>query len=294
MTAQLNLSGIPETLLIPLWARASELHTPSPIIQDHKAAGLVGRINYNFAKFESARLSQVGVCVRSMLLDREAGSFLRVHPDAVVVNLGAGLDTRYFRIAAASHLWYELDVPEVIRLRRQYLPESKDYRYIEQSVFDDTWMDKIKARERPVLFIAEGLLMYFSQDQVRPLFEKLAARFPGSEMLFEMLCPYMVGRSRHNDSLKTMDRPPEFLWGMENARTICDWHPSIRFLQEWNYYDYHKKRWGIFGMIARLPVIRRRLACRIVHLRFEFNTSSGQFNTGGKGCQSCATRPASA
>lgn len=93
-----NLTGIPETLLIPLWARAVEGDRPDPIVTDDKAAEMVSQIDYDFSKFESARLSQLGVAIHTMLLDKAVSAFLRCNPEAVVVNLGAGLDTRHDRL----------------------------------------------------------------------------------------------------------------------------------------------------------------------------------------------------
>ena len=265
-----KLTGIPETLLIALWARAADTQEPEPIIQDLKAVEMVSRIDYDFSRFEvSNRFTKLGVAVRTMILDRELSILLDKYPNAVVINFGVGLDTRHARMRCENVDWYEIDVPESIELRRRFFAESEHYHFIAQSIFDLSWIDKVKTGGRPVIFMAEGLFMYFEEKELRPFFRELAGRFSNSEMLFEMLAPLAVGKSQHHETVKKIDSEAEFKWGLKNSRVMESWHPAIHFVEEWNYFDYYKKRWGVLGTFARLPFIRPCLACRIVHLRFD-------------------------
>ena len=263
-----KLTGIPETLLVSLWARAAASEEKDPIIQDDKAREMVADIEYDFARFEKSRLTRLGVAVRTMLLDRALRGLFAEHPEVVVINFGAGLDTRHARLGCHDIPWYEIDVPETIDLRRRFFTETGTYKFIAQSMFDLSWADAVDTRGRQVLFLAEGLLMYFSETEVKSFFRDLAERFPGAEMVFEMLPPFLVGRSRQHESLRKMEKPPEFKWGLGNCRDMEGWHPGIRYVREWDYYDYHKSRWGLFGVVGRLPFVRPKLSSRIVHLRF--------------------------
>jgi O-methyltransferase involved in polyketide biosynthesis len=128
-------------------------------------------------------------------------------------------------------------------------------------------MDEVENEGKPVLLIAEGLFMYFTEKELRLLFKQLLERFPGAELLFEMLAPILVGRSKRHESVKKIDNV-EFKWGLIDARDVARWHPNIEYVEEWDYYDYFKKRWRWFRPIARLPVLRPRMPNRIVHLRF--------------------------
>ena len=264
-----SLSGIPETLLVALWARAAETCMPAPLIRDEKAVEMVRQIDYDFSRFEKGgKLTQVGVAVRTRLLDTALLKYLSIHPDAVVINLGAGLDTRHNRLNCRDHDWYEVDLPESIYLRRQFFKESESYRFIEKSIFDLSWIQDVCVSDGPVLFLAEGLLMYFEEPLVHDFFKKLANTFPRGRLLFEALPPIMVGKSKHHGSLKKMDSRAEFKWGLKDPWTLEAWHPGIRILDVWDYNDYCKRRWGLYGMIARLPFVRPKLSCRIVYLSF--------------------------
>ena len=263
-----KLSGIPETMLIPLWARAVEANQAAPIIMDRKAGEMLSRIDYDFEKFSKSRMSQIGVCVRTQILDNAVSAFLAKHPDAVVVNLGAGLDTRFERLGPDKAAWYEVDVPEGIELRKKFFKETEQYRFIAASIFDQGWMNDIAVDDRPVLLIAEGLLMYFEEAQIRALFASLAEQFSGAEMLLEMLAPFLLGKARQHDSLKTLEKAPEFKWSLMHARELETFHPNIAFVEQWNLFDYHKDRSRLFAFIACLPFLKPRMAQRIVHLRF--------------------------
>ena len=93
-----NLNGIPETLLIPLGARAVEIKQSNPIIKDYKAIEIMGLIEYDFNKFEDEWATQLSVAVRTEILDNATNEFMNKFPDAVIINIGCCLDTRFSRI----------------------------------------------------------------------------------------------------------------------------------------------------------------------------------------------------
>ena len=265
-----KLGGIPETMLIPLWAKAAETQRADAIISDPMAVDMVSNIDYAFENFRNAWLSQVGVAIRTLILDNAVRNFLKTHPQAVVINLGAGLDTRCHRLGNRGFkCWYDLDLPEAIALRKRFFHEQENYKFIEASVFEpEKWFEKIDASHSPLLFIAEGLFMYFEEQKIRPLFEQFANRFPGARMLLELFPPFLIGRSKRHDSVKQIGGQPEFRWGPKNPRTLEDWHRGIRLLEEWNYFDFHRNRWKWFRFLSRLPIIRPGFSSRIVYLAF--------------------------
>ena len=89
-----QLSSIPETMLITLWAKATETEEGNGLLHDEIARQIISNIDYDFTKFKHGKLSQIGCCIRANLIDEEARNFLDKHPDAIVIQLGAGLDAR--------------------------------------------------------------------------------------------------------------------------------------------------------------------------------------------------------
>jgi methyltransferase (TIGR00027 family) len=216
------------TNLVTLYLRAYESRSPRPILGDTAAAEAVDRIDYDFKRIHRNSLpasNQYLVVLRAKQLDDWCADFLARHPDAVVVHLGCGLDGRAFRLDVPdSVLWFDLDQPGVIELRRRLYDETERYHMIGASVTDPQWLDQIPTG-RPTLVIAEGLLMYIEGDEVRALFDRLTDRFDHGELLFDTLPPIAPRVSKIFTKGITK-------WGIGDARDIEQWNPRLRFLEQ--------------------------------------------------------------
>jgi methyltransferase (TIGR00027 family) len=216
------------TNLVTLYLRAHESRSRRPILGDHAAAEAVDRIDYDFKRIRRISLpasKQYLVALRAKQLDDWAADFLARHPDAVVLHLGCGLDGRAFRLAPPpSVLWFDIDQPVVIELRRRLYDDTDRYRMIGSSVTDPEWLDQIPTG-RPTLVVAEGLLMYLQETDVRQLLERLTDRFDSGEMLFDTLSPLAPRLSKVFTKGITK-------WGIRDARDLQTWNPRLRFLEQ--------------------------------------------------------------
>ena len=264
----MKLGKIPETMLITLWAKAEERHYQSPFLVDKKAEEMLPQIDYDFSKFRKSKFSQAGICLRASLIDKEAQAFLCSHPDAVVIQLGAGLDARYERLGSPSLThWYELDLPEVIELRKQFFEESDRRSFIPLSLFDYQWIETIKAHQKPVLIIIEGVLMYFERAQVKEFFDTLCQKCEKATILFDMLAYSLIGHAKNHDSLGSMDKEqrPEFKWSELDSHILEQWHPYLHISQEYYMSDYNRGRYPfIFRLLYKLPYFYKRFNQRVV------------------------------
>jgi O-methyltransferase involved in polyketide biosynthesis len=138
MTTKLHyLTPVQETMFLTLYGRALDSRAPHPILGDKMADEIAGKIDYDFAKLKLGSNIVVNIALRAKMLDEVVGRFVADHPDAVVLDLGAGLDDRMFRVAPPPTVdWYDVDFPEVIALRRSVLPEHAQAHAIGASVTD--------------------------------------------------------------------------------------------------------------------------------------------------------------
>ena len=262
-----QLSGITETLLIPLWARAVETRRPDAIVRDPKALAIYESLDYDFSKFDGAWMTQTGIAIRTKLLDEGTTDFICRHPKAVVINLGAGLSTRFSRLDNGTIRWYEVDLPEVIGLRRLFFRETKRYRFIAGSVMEPSTLECIAAGRHPVLVLAEGLFMYFPEEDVQAVFHRLSKCFPKAEILLEMLAPCALGMGKYDPCLsKIAGGCLDFRWTMEDCRALESWSCGVHFVQEWNVLEQYRERWGWLNLFA--PNTLPQLGNKIVHLCF--------------------------
>src|SRR5512139_1175727 len=179
-----NLSGVAETLLITLTIRATESQRPDALVRDERAEAIVRQLDQESLRKTLALTEDSGrlvVILKSRDFDRFAQDFLARHPDGVVVHIGCGLDTRFERVDNGQVEWYDLDLPDVIELRRRYLSdEGNRYHILSCSVLDNTWLEAVSNhRTSPWLFLAEGVFMYLKGMQVKTLILTLLDHFPG-------------------------------------------------------------------------------------------------------------------
>lgn len=246
---------VSETLLIPLYARATETRRPEPLLRDDAAAALVERLDYDFGRIRLSDLDRTLILLRVRQFDRWTSVFLGDHPGAAVVHIGCGLDTRFERVDDGLVEWYDLDLPEVIALRRELLPERPRVHALPGSAFHPEWMDAIRPTDPPPLVVAEGVLPYFAEAQVRGLALALRARFPGAELVCDAMTPLMA--RAHNLQLLISGMKARLHWGLRRPRDPETWAPGIRLLQEWYYFDRPEPRLKSSRWMRHVPPLGR-------------------------------------
>ena len=108
MKEKIKLSGVPETMLQTVYARAKE-SSGRGAIHDAKAEELIEKLDYDFSLADKDTAMRSGVIARTIVLDQLTKSWLAAHSGAVVVNIACGLDTRCYRMPGYAH-WYNLDL----------------------------------------------------------------------------------------------------------------------------------------------------------------------------------------
>ena len=214
-----TLSGVPRTLLLTTRARVDEHRRPEGILRDPVVADWWPALTWDSALDGLYRpLGQFGWSVRSHLFDEVVQRHLAVRSNAVVVELGAGLSTRYYRVGQQSHYWLELDLPETINLRRQLETESECHRLLARSVLDFSWMDVIPdCPSDRLLILAEGLLMYLEPKHVQALITELKQRFAGATFLLEAVGGFTKGQTAKQ--LATLGAP--LRWFIKNEQDLA-------------------------------------------------------------------------
>ena len=232
-----DLSDVAETLLIPLHMRAMESQRPDALIKDEKAVALVQQMNYDFSRFKYEDHDQVAIVLRTREFDRHARDFLARHPQAVVVHIGCGLDARFERVDNGQVEWYDLDLPQVIELRRKLIgDEGARHHLLGCSVLDSAWLDTVGVqRQRPILFLAEGVLMYFEGAQVKSLVRRLREHFPGAELVCDAWSPLLVWMN--NRRVPRTQVGARYYWALKRGKDLESWGEGIRLLDEWFLLD---------------------------------------------------------
>ena len=221
------LGPVAKTMMIPLWARAAETRKRRPLVHDVRALEICDSIDFDFAMFRHSYGTQVGCVLRGLLYDRWVGDFLARHPGGTVVELGAGLSTRFERIDNGEARWVDVDLPDAIALRRAHFAPTSRRTFLAASVLDADWPAAVaRAAPGPYYFVSEGMLMYLDSEDVRALLVRLADSFGPCEIALDSIAPAVVRHQRLHDSMKHMMDAP-FRWGIQDIRHVERWDPRL-------------------------------------------------------------------
>jgi len=269
-----GIGDVSATSFITLYCHALDARSDSPILNDRKSVEITESLNKTLAGSDlpldrillSGGLNKklvLHIVVRAKKYDDYARDFLNRFPDGVIINIGCGLDSRFPRIDNGRVTFYDLDLPSVISLRRDYFSETDRYRFIASSVLNYGWMKHVRNHPGPFLFMAEGVFMYLGRDDVRSLVLRLRETFPGSELVCEVvnsvwLSPllkpvldFKLQREAH------LGRDAMFRSGLRDSREMETWHPGIQFLDEWSYFDSDEPKLGWLRLLRHIPWIRK-------------------------------------
>jgi O-methyltransferase involved in polyketide biosynthesis len=268
------LNGVPETLLIPLYARAMESQRPDAIMKDEKAIALVNQMSYDFDQVRKIRMSEGNKVARIVLtreIDRYTQEFLSRHPEAIVVHIGCGFDSRFERVDNGQVEWYDLDLPDVIALRRKFIgDEGERYHLVGCSVLEEAWLEAVIVHSKlPFLFLAENVFVYFMEAQVKSLVLTLRNHFPGAELVFDGWKPFFVWLG--NLQLSSSKFSGLLHWGFWRSQEIEDWDEGIHLVDQWGFFDQPEPRMDRFRWIG--PIFRLLKPMCIYH--FQLNKVEG-------------------
>ena len=267
-----ELVGVQKTLSPVLRAKALDNRLPDPILGDRYAEQTMRRLDpdYDKRRFGTSQMGLAAVA-RAKAHDDWARTYLADHPDAVVLHLGCGLDARVYRVDPPATVdWYDLDYPAIVELRRQFLPPREHYTAIGSSVTDPTWLDRVP-RDRPVLMIAEGLVPYLTESELRRLLTSVVDAFPTGQLQFDTVAVWAWRTSGWDPTLRKYGT--RFRCGFDDPAALAEWHPRLEFVDEAPMNDSPElmakapanvRR--VYRLLNLLPGMRR--STRIVRFRF--------------------------
>jgi O-methyltransferase involved in polyketide biosynthesis len=174
--------------------------------------------------------------LRAKMLDDRVRAFTSEHPDAVVVDLGAGLDSGPFRVKPPATVdWYSVDLPAVVALRDQLLPSSNQAHCVAASVADPTWADAIPA-DRPAMVIADGLFAFLSEEVIVGVFRRITEHFGSGQLAFNDYGGIgWFSRVAVKLAPQQMFNQVGSQWGyagFKDARVPETWNPRLTLIEE--------------------------------------------------------------
>jgi O-methyltransferase len=259
---KVELIGTQQTALITLYGKALDSRQPDSVLADRQADKAVRRIDYDFSKLRIRRRDQKSAAVRSKAYDRQVTQVLYVQPECVVLHLGCGLDTRVYRVDPPPTVdWYDIDLPDIIALRRRLFPDRAGLHTIAASVTDPGLLDAVPGA-LPVLVVAEGLTPYLRRTDGVAMLRRIVEHFPNGEMIFDGYSRAGVWLTQRYAPVKATGAQLD--WSITEPRELEKEVPGLIFDYEWSFADAEEiKRessplyWRLAQASFRITPIRR-------------------------------------
>ncbi|GMU03164.1 hypothetical protein KH5H1_72850 [Corallococcus caeni] len=175
-------NAISKTAYYTLACRAEDARQPRPLCGDTFASRFMDdEARQVWARFQSFHKANTSNAARHQIIDARVQEELDRAPDARVVVLGAGFDTRAYRLRGGR--WLEVDEPAIITLKDAKLPVTEAKNPLERLSIDfgaESLASKLAPYQdsRRTHVIIEGVLMYLSNAQRRDMLAVLAQVFP--------------------------------------------------------------------------------------------------------------------
>ncbi len=238
----LQLGDVQTTALIPVAIKANESLRPCPRIVDNVAVSLVKHLDLDTQPFDKF-MSHEGVIARTIMLDKYVGDFVASNPSACIVNLGSGLDNRFSRVDNGKILWFDVDFDDMIAARKKVFPERERVKMISSNVLTNDWVSDVKksvdVQNVPMLFIAEGLFMYLTFDEIKTLFNLLKDNFPVGTLWAEQNSPLFVKNQKYHDTVSNTNAV--FRSGTRSAKELESLCQGMHVVEEHSFNEEMKK-----------------------------------------------------
>lgn len=250
---KIQLKNEMETLIIPLYGKAKM--SEMGVFKDSYAEEAIDKLDYDYSRLKIQNKTQIMLAIRAAIIDDFTKNFISTNPNCLVLHLGCGLDARFMRLGFHIGMWYDLDFSEVIDIKRQLYRETENYRYIASSVTDLRWIDKIEMAENDILVIAEGLLMYLSEGEIKALFRALKSKFESYTIVFDAYSKLTAKSSKNHPSLKKTGATIK--WGVDDTQEIEGYAESAKhlktlYLTDENVIEMLPKKYRTVFMLAGL------------------------------------------
>lgn len=262
---------IQETMLGPLWARANYSKKYPEFLDDPKAREIIAKLNYNFSEIEDylGEWRGLGLLARAKHFDIAFKAFLKDYPEAILVNIGAGLDTTFSRVDNGKIRCYNLELPEAAEFRKNLIPDTERNKTIAKSAFDE-WFNMIEFEEsKGIFFIAGGFIYYFDEEKVKKLFISMAEHFPEGELIFDATSK-LANKIINRRAKKAGEEELSFHFGVGNPEKVFPKWSSKLELKDWHTIwsrleinpEWHEKT------IKAIKKSETAKAAKIIHLKF--------------------------
>ena len=275
MKYHIEKNTVQETLIIPLFGRLVCSERYPGLFSDAEAKRICDSLDYDFAEKRKKMESPMGlfgaleVAQRQYDLRCEAEAYLSVHPKAAVINLGCGLDDTFSKADNGLCHGYNLDLPDVIKVRNELLPAREREENIACDLNEPSWMERIDASDGAVFF-ASGVFYYIRTGEVKRLFTRMAERFQGSVLVFDA-CNKRGAQLMRKTWLKEAGiTDVTAFFSLEHESELLNWSPRFASVTARSYMRGYRDICSDVGWLHKMMILFCDSLVKMRIVRIEF------------------------
>lgn len=246
----LKFGDIQETALITLAIRASETARPNARIKDFKAKEIIDTLGVDVSKYDPF-LSHEGVVARTIMYRDQLKELIRKYPEAICINLGCGFDDKFSQVDNGRIQWFDVDLPDQIEVRRKVYEDRDRCIMMDGDALNGEWTKQLPKGDMYIV-VMEGVMEYFSKEQVKTCLNMLCDCLPHGYLLVELHSPFLEKHGSHHDAVKHTNAT--FGWGTKSGMEYLDLEPRLTFISERSYNEEMKKysiRGKLFAIVGK-------------------------------------------
>ena len=267
---ELKKDSVERTLCIPLWSRAIAVKKLPQILPDHDAVRILKEMGekrpptvlYNL---ECAALAGA---IRQYDFACEIEAYLKNHPGATIVELGAGLSCLRRQIQNEANPWINVDFPDVIACREKYIPIGKNEKNVICDITDHRWFYEVPFEEESgIIFLAAGVLHYLTYEDVKALIADMAEHFPGGLFVFDFVSKR--GLSGGNAQVQMTNNDTKLTFSMENAeKEVPTMSDRVSSAVQRSYLEGYPVEGASYSRLTKLYIKSKRDKYFVAHVEF--------------------------
>ena len=261
-----DFSTVEDTLFVPMLGRIYATENYPDILNDKKALELKAKLPKNLKGQDTqTQYTLMASAVRSTNMDRYIKDFMKRKANGIVVQLGAGLETTFFRNDNGKTIWYEVDLPDVINYRKELIGTSERDRVIAADAFGEDWIMEVRKNHptEPIMVTASGLFYYFEEKKVTDLF-KMLGNYGEIELLFDTV--NSSGMKRMSKYMKQVGHADAAMYFYVDKGEDLAKEVGGKLLQEEPYYAHIRKKGFRFMTNMSMKISDKCMMVKMLHL----------------------------
>ncbi len=191
------MDSVNKTLYIPLYGKAY-VSRRNLILRDPTAEAIWKKEGFPLKGKAKSKWLAYNMGMRSKVFDRWVQEKSEACPDAVILHLGCGMDSRCIRLDCGKQ-WFDVDFPEVIAERERYFSEDDRYHMLGTDIRAKDWLSAVPGSS--AIVVMEGVSMYLSGAERRELMETLSRRFSRLHILMDSYTVFAARATKYKNPI---------------------------------------------------------------------------------------------